>query len=244
MTSIDQIKPKFKIAVLSPHLDDAMFSCAEHSMHWINQGNNVKIFNFFSSFSTQAIPEYSLQMIKNSGYDTLAKFSQVRLDEDMAAMKEIGISFHNYDLVDGGFRSVKKHVIYNTSEQLFSGRVSMHDCDTQDTIKKIISKLSSQYDIFLCPIGIGSHVDHLLVKLASESQLHKSQLFYYFEQPYSNNIENWKISNLLHLISHHPSLKLASKQKFQVISHYQSQLKLFRSPSFFEVVTQNYGKKI
>ena len=164
------------VVVLSPHLDDAVFSCAEHILNWKKQKKCVTIINFFSSFSSSFTPAYSLRMVKDSGYNTLAEFSRGRLAEDVAAMKELGVNFFNCNFTDGGFRSIGKSPLYPSSKHLFSGKISNRDYSIQTKIRIIIKQLSSKFTIFVCPIGIGNHADHLLVKQVGESLLSKKQL--------------------------------------------------------------------
>ena len=80
-----------KIAILSPHLDDAILSLTDHILLWQKKGMDITIFTVFTSFSANTLTTDTSNYIHKSGFKNVKKFELARKKEDLTAMKILGL---------------------------------------------------------------------------------------------------------------------------------------------------------
>lgn len=228
-----------RILVVSPHLDDAVFSLGEHILSWINQGNEIQILNVFTSFKSDYIPQYSKHLLDDLGVNNM-EYEKIRKKEDHNALALIHIMPDNLDFIDGGFRYYENRTIYPSSSDLFSGEVHRNDEVTIEEVSHCLQKYKT-YDKVLVPYGVGNHADHLICRKGSEVTFPNTKIYYYFDQTYSANWRNWNFKNILALFRV-SSIKNNSQEKIILERVYKSQYPLLKKMVTFncpEIVTHH-----
>lgn len=215
---------KPRLLIISPHLDDAALSCGDHILTLKND-YAITVLNVFTHFKSVRLPHYTKTYIHNSGYPSVSMFELARKEEDVFAMKKMGIKAINLDFVDGGFRIHHHQPIYKTKQQLFSGSISPLDSLLFQNLIKQLRNYAS-FDFVLTPLGIGRHADHILSRLASEHLWPTQSIWYYADMPYALHAREWiKKSVLIKLIGK-ISYKALTDRKKSILSSYKSQLPL------------------
>ncbi len=211
---------------VSPHLDDAILSSTNLMAKLRNSGNKVKIITVFTKASSKPFSPKALEHLQSSGYSDADKLFRDRKIEDINAINKLGVKYEHLDFTDAAFRKdLKGNFIYKEDE-LFSNVVSQKD---NYLIKKIESKLrlhgSGKDKIFIGPLGLGGHVDHVIIH--DIIQTLSSHPIYWEDCPYNLNPKNVqtffhknKNYNLLFQIDNDDSIKE------KAIRMYKSQLRL------------------
>ncbi|MBV9267516.1 MAG: PIG-L family deacetylase [Acidobacteriaceae bacterium] len=165
------------LIVLSPHCDDAVFSIATWMQHWCAQRVQVTVANFFtrSTYAPRAVVPADL-----AGQEQTA-VSALRKREDLRSIKRIsrGIDVRACDLQDAPLRL---GVPVSAVSDPF--RVSMQQADVERSAA-IINRLRQRTAVFIAPLGLGGHVDHLTIHRAAVLAVPSSLLAFYEDLPYA-----------------------------------------------------------
>jgi LmbE family N-acetylglucosaminyl deacetylase len=143
--------------ILSPHLDDAVFSC----WHTLTSSRDVRVVNVFS-----AVPPAGTQVPtwdRMTGADDSATRVRARLEEDEAALALAGRRAEHLGLLDGQYR----------------------DGPPDGLLAALREHVAADAKV-LAPASIGGHRDHVLVRdaaleLAGEGR----EVTFYGDLPYS-----------------------------------------------------------
>jgi LmbE family N-acetylglucosaminyl deacetylase len=179
----DIVKNKTKCYFVSPHFDDAVFSAGGLITNLLKNGVCVDIINVFTKASSEPYTISAKRFIKSCGYSNADDLYIDREIEDKKVFSSIGIKPIKLDLIDAIWRRKKvpgflklitqflpeiEHVYPVFSLNMKFGKYSLHD---QELLNIIYSKLSNvigtkskRKAILFCPIGIGNHMDHLIVR--------------------------------------------------------------------------------
>jgi len=173
---------------ISPHLDDAILSCGGYINHLSAQGVKVIVATIFTAdyygqASLSALAETNLRVWGLGGHPFIK-----RCEEDRLAARLVGA-----EIVHLGFNDC----IYRQDEAgkfLYTQRVidvPVHPLDwqtlepaLQNSLRDLLQRYASQQVTTFCPLGLGSHVDHILVRHAVE-HVRVPRLVYYEEFPYA-----------------------------------------------------------
>jgi LmbE family N-acetylglucosaminyl deacetylase len=138
-----------KIAVLSPHRDDAAFSLSLAIESWLKQGHAVQVINCFtrSAFGPFSDAE-SLHPNDRASYVTA-----VRLREDETWSRKFGkrLTLLDLNLKDAPIR------LRCSLEELFTLPVNPAE-KAVDKIRRTLEQLAP--DALVVPLAIGGHLDH------------------------------------------------------------------------------------
>lgn len=217
-----------KILVLSPHLDDAVLSCADHILEWKKQGHDLTVVSIFTKFQNNYISQAAKNSLYKAGFKDAEECEKLRKEEDREAMKKLGVCYQHLDFVDGWYRIHEKSSVY-PNQTLFSGHISNKD---SKLISELKNKLQSYraFEMILIPFGVGKHADHLVARSVAETVFHHHNLWFYVDFPYIQNWRQWNTSLGFQIIAHNLSLKLPSGQKYDAIYSYKSQYPLLFGP--------------
>lgn len=221
-----------KIVILSPHLDDAALSCADHILNWQKNGYQVTILTLFTSFATRYISNFAKEYLNASGFTNLDSFAASRLTEDTCAMKYLNVSWKHLGFTDAAFRLYKHGLIYDRGKRVFSGTISDND---QILFKQVTQKIQSylKQSLVFLPLGIGQHVDHILTKKVGESIAASPKIGYYTDYPYGLNLKNWRWDNIYKIMNSKKSFRNMSHIKRKILQCYASQLPILLPKHFW-----------
>lgn len=230
------------IAIVSPHLDDAVLSMADHLMQWRTLGKSVDIITVFSSFKSDSLSHQAKTFLKRANTLSVSAYERMRKREDMRACAHLcDLKQLMYlDFVDAAFRSDETEVLYPTRDTLFSGRcrdTAIYRNVLRATLKELLKKYSQIY----VPVGIGNHIDHILVRDTVTQLFPPSHYGFYVDYPYALACKHWSLMQIVTHIQQRKSILPPTLQKRKALSQYTSQLPLLFSPGvpqYSEIVYQ------
>lgn len=214
-----------KILVLSPHADDAIFSCFDHIKDWIHAGHTVHVCTIFSKFTPSVLGSDVRGYMANSGYTDARKFEKARQNEDRNALRYLGVKYITPGFIDGAFQSYNGKGVYPTFGKLFSGCIAKNDRRVH-ALAQYIQTVSTQYDRVISPIGIGSQADHVITNACAERHIERSKVSYYYDIPYYFFTRNWKRKYISALLRMRISLRWITQDKIRCMNLYGSQIGL------------------
>ncbi len=233
---------------LSPHFDDAVLSCggliyeqARQAVETLHSNVSTEIWTIFAGDP----PSGPLSEFARHNYElwglTSAEAEQavtLRRTEDKEAVGLIGANLVHFDIPDCIYRRSRK------GEYLYTETVitSPHPAD-RGLPRRIAAALRSglrKDDRLVCPLALGGHVDHVLVRQAAES-LHRPLLFY-ADVPYVlNNPESLEpaVSELEFQL--YPVSETGLEAWLKGVAAYRSQLaSLFKGQSTLNDAIRTY----
>jgi LmbE family N-acetylglucosaminyl deacetylase len=160
-----------ELTVLSPHRDDAVFSLYICLSRWRSAPVRVTVLNFFteSGYAPRAFPL------------SRASVPALRAREDRHALRAIDgrIRIKSAGLVDAPLR------LGIEARHVCSPEARAYD-DSGDAAS-LRAVIRAQYirGLALAPLGLGNHVDHLLVNKAATQTLPGCSLAFYEDLPYA-----------------------------------------------------------
>lgn len=151
---------------LSPHLDDAVFSAGGWVYEQTQAGNPVEIWTFMCG--DPHVSEYSpfAQLLHFQwGFSTAEETVHARREEDKTAASIVGAKAVHFDFLDCIYRR-------DTNGDWLYSEIAIPPKDADaDYPAQIASAISARLlpdDELVCQLGLGSHVDHVLVRRAAE----------------------------------------------------------------------------
>ena len=199
-------KPIKKTALfISPHLDDAVFSCGGTMAKMADEGWQTILCTVFTK-SVFSPKDFALacQLDKNLASDV--DYMKLRRAEDSCAARILNVS----ETLHLNF-SEAPHRGYNSSPELFAG-IKPGDRICRN-IAEHLALLGEIYEpeIVFAPQGLGNHCDHLQVIEAVIEFYKEEKVYWYYDTPYAiRQPEAQK----------YPRLPLVLKQQSQNISAY------------------------
>lgn len=170
-----------RLVVLSPHLDDAVLSCGGLIAALRNQ-LKAEIWTLFSGAPYRGPYSPVAQWLHGvSGGSTGSRLAWRRRREDRAACRVLGARCRHFMWKDAAYRNAADgSFLYDQSQ-----RETWHAEDAQliATMTDALLRNLTDSDLLLVPLGLGRHVDHLIVRHSAEQARH-SPMLYYPEVPY------------------------------------------------------------
>ena len=168
---------------LSPHLDDAILSCGGLIAQQRKAGMDVEIWNWVTNVPDDDIPLSALAERVHAGwaFDSAKEAFTARLEEDRQAAALVGARTRGFNYLDCIYRQADDGSFLYPDEIFVP--VRGEDAPLVGEIAKLITHNVRENDILLCPLSIGKHPDHVLVRRAAEQTGHP--LRYYADIPYT-----------------------------------------------------------
>ncbi len=155
------------ILFLSPHLDDAVFSCPAKILGEVQTGARVIVVTIFSH--------------GGSNRQSRALYTR-RRNEDKNAVRSLGASEYWLGFPDAPFRQS----FYNSFRRIIFD-TTPEDIGYAEEIAKVLDNLCSQLRPVkvYCPLGIGTHIDHRITFDAMSLLRTRVPTSYYEDRPYA-----------------------------------------------------------
>lgn len=171
---------KDKVLLISPHLDDAVFSAGGLAAILATQGHEVHILTCFTQ-SVDNPKGFALDCQLDKGLPAEVDYMQLRRQEDQEACRLLGAVPHWGDLPEAPHRG------YENATELFQ-KLKNKDKIAENLLKMIQHQVEKiQPQLVFSPLGIGNHVDHQQVYRAMEQIHHyfpEVLYFNWYDQPY------------------------------------------------------------
>jgi LmbE family N-acetylglucosaminyl deacetylase len=156
--------------VLSPHLDDAVLSCGA----LITELGLRRKVTVVSVFTDAGSPPYPFMARRVAGGGDPQVVMAGRREEDQAVLGRIGVDALHLGLPEAPFRRSGRRIGPRATYPTFKfdalrGRVSRWDRQVAGELAHAVVELVATLRpaLVLAPLGIGRHVDHLLVREAA-----------------------------------------------------------------------------
>ena len=167
--------------IVSPHLDDAAFSCAEPMLLLGRSGWRVDVATVFTA--TVASPTgFALTRQLDEGLGAEVDYMALRRAEDRDFSGRLDVACHHLDLPEAPHRG------YDDPAVLF-GEPRGDDpapASAERALRELLDELRP--DVCLAPLGVGGHVDHRVVVASLERVLPgpaPAAVLRYADQPYA-----------------------------------------------------------
>lgn len=172
---------------LSPHFDDAVYSCGG-SIHCLSRkGEAVEIYTLMSGIPQGPLPDTSIIRNVTKRWQAGDNPVPARREEDVAAARCIGASVRFTPLLDCIFRTVQDEALYPSQSSIF-GEIHPKD-PTLEELTLLEFDFSNASCIY-APLAAGHHVDHQLVRdwacILGLSYPHL-RVFFYEDFPYTRD---------------------------------------------------------
>lgn len=215
--------------VLSPHLDDAILS-AGSLLYSLRGKANINVINVFTKAHAGPYTFSAKKYLKSTGFINAEELYMSREKEDLRAMSQINAKSTNLGIVDGIFRKKKNKIfldsivpelghIYPTYRFHVSKSVSKDDYAPSQLINRL-KKIINQDALVLVPLGVGNHVDHVIVRKVCEKLF--SNIIYYADFPYSLKFNKYKLPIGYKSVTLDANIKLKSQMIMQYMSQFGS----------------------
>lgn len=169
---------------VSPHLDDAVLSCAGGIQRLVAAGKQVAVVTVFTGDLPVGSKLSTLAKRAHSAWkagDT--PFSERRV-EDEAALAVLGARLSHLGMLDAVYRRRR------SGRPVYTRMLTGPDPeDVEDFLPQLEHVLARALEdapdaTLFCPAGIGNHPDHVLVRRATEAARGDRRIVYFAEYPY------------------------------------------------------------
>ena len=166
---------------LSPHLDDAVFSCGGRIHQDVAEGLSVLIATVATASAPAQLSRLAKRFHRRGGLGTDAM--RRRRDEDLEAARRLGVETLHLGLPDAAYRidPLGGRALYPRLTALV-GRPRTGD-PLATLLRRVLAELPDS-ELLLLPFAIGGHVDHRLTRDAAEAVIAGRELVYWEEFPY------------------------------------------------------------
>lgn len=223
------IAGKYHVIIISPHHDDALLSC-EFLLSQLSGKTAITIVNIFTKAHSGPYTLSAKKFLTVSGYtDANALYSQ-REKEDKKATSDFNVKLINFGFEDALFRRKGKKTalgnilaefdhIYPTYRWHMLKGIAENDPAIAE-LEKLLATYKKKNTVVFAPYGVGSHIDHLLVRKVSEGLF--DNLVLYSDFPYNVRANNYgETPSGFTRFSFTPDIQ----KKSQLIKIYKTQVK-------------------
>lgn len=223
---------------ISPHLDDAVLSAGGLIYEQTRAGMDVEIWTLLCGFPpSEEFSPFAQVLHYQWGIPAAAEGVSTRRAEDIKAASIVGAKTVHFDFLDCIYRRGKN------GDWLYSNVFVPPHEDDEDLPARIAESISTRLlptDQLVCQLGLGSHLDHVLVRRAVELLQHP--ILYDVDIPYLFNSPAELASQTAGMKANTHRITDSGLSSWQdAILAYESQLSgLFDSPEAMRTQIQQY----
>ncbi|TLM99707.1 PIG-L family deacetylase, partial [bacterium] len=178
---MEPTKPTMQHIYLSPHLDDALYSCGGLICRQRKAGEPVSVLNLCAG-----VPDYaSLSPFAREYHRQWGDHDDMvaaRRAEDQRTLAALGVGAIYLDTLDGIYRAVNGQPCYPDEATLFSGPRGEDEALPGAWAARALQLLPANGAArFYAPLAIGGHIDHFLARLAGLQLAKAGQDVWFYE---------------------------------------------------------------
>ncbi len=168
---------------ISPHFDDAVLSCGGLIWEQVRAGEQVEIWTICAGYPPPGgLSAFAKQLHKDWDTGTAAETIRLRRKEDRTAAGIVGAKLRHLPLPDCIYRRSPEGESYYP-EDVFVPPQAGDAAVFVPQIERRLRSLARPADRLVCPLSVGSHVDHRLTRHAVERL--ELPIQYYGDLPYA-----------------------------------------------------------
>jgi LmbE family N-acetylglucosaminyl deacetylase len=188
------IKEKKTCYFISPHFDDAILS-AGALMKYLSKYTKIVVINIFTKAGP---PPYTLSaraFLTQVGYTDAQTLFIDREKEDAEVLSHVANKVINLGYTDALWRKKSDtwfgkilpeldHIYLTYRFHIIRGIISKHDRPMiNQIVEKVHDLISDKNAVVFAPLGVGSHIDHVITHEIAKKQ--KQQVMYWSDFPYN-----------------------------------------------------------
>lgn len=179
------------ILFVSPHLDDVALSCGGLVYRLTSTGRPVTIATVCTADHPANRPLSEAARHEHRQWQLGDRPYQGRRAEDEQACRVLGANAAHLGLLDAIYRRDEKGAPLYTND-FIGGAVHPYDWQVQlPQVQAVLSPLIHTATQVYCPLAIGGHVDHVIVRHAVESLAGRPDIRYYEDFPYADKLDRF-----------------------------------------------------
>lgn len=168
---------------LSPHFDDIALSCGGLVWEQAQRGDTVSIWTVCGSSPSPNQPFSDFANQLHARWGSGPEAVQLRQAEDIASCQTLGAGWRHFPVTDCIYRTGAAGQALYPSEESLNGGLSDEDLPLVQALADTFRQELPVEAQIVCPLTLGEHVDHCLVRAAAEQT--GRQLVYYADYPYT-----------------------------------------------------------
>lgn len=167
---------------LSPHLDDAVFSCGGLIARQISSGDDVQVVTIFAGDPPVGeLTPFAYELHRRWGGE--GSPMGLRRAEDLVACGRLGASVVHLSFSDAVYRrGADGRAFHPDSDSLFTPPDTEEEALIETIAEALGRNVVAEAEVYL-PLGLGGHVDHRLGRAAAERAGRGG--WYYRDVPYA-----------------------------------------------------------
>lgn len=187
---------------VSPHLDDAALSCGGYIRQLASSGNRVVVATLITENPPADLPLTWLAHRNHQQWGAGDAPFALRRQEDSRAMESLGAEYVHLGLLDAIYRRAQTGELLYTKDTV---NVPVHAEDRlhfEPMVKEKLAVFLQSFDSrtvrIFCPLALATHVDHVIIRHATEMVCDPKCIAYYEEFPYAtrpNVFSNWQLGS-------------------------------------------------
>lgn len=166
---------------LSPHYDDAIYSCGGLIHQLAQQGESVLIFTIMAGEPLLPLPETPVIADNHTRWQAGQSPVMIRREEDQSAAEVVGAETLYNDLPDCIYRTHEGVALYPDEASLWG---PVHADDPAVAMLEILGLVYGSAETIYAPLAVGNHVDHQIVHNWAQMLEKDYPVKYYTDYPY------------------------------------------------------------
>jgi LmbE family N-acetylglucosaminyl deacetylase len=190
LTSFNDITTQHRHIFLSPHFDDAVYSCGGTLGVQVSCGLRPLVITIFGGIpsTTLQLSPFAQRVQQEMGADYTkgpGTAVEMRRKEDATALDYLEVDYLWLDYLDALYRGFPAY--YTDRNQLIGGDVHPADATIDRQLAADLLALQERLPdaAWYAPLGVGRHVDHQILCSAADRLAQRGAKVYYYEEfPY------------------------------------------------------------
>ena len=186
---------------ISPHLDDAALSCGGLIYRLVQTQHRVVVATVVTADAPSDLVFSRLIKRNHAEWGLSETPFVIRCSEDIQAVEELGAEYVHLGFLDAIYRTdARKRLLYKTT--VFT-RPSPFDLENyaqalSASLQALLTRYEANNSCIFCPLTIGGHVDHIIVRQTVKSVCASAPIVYYEDFPYASKkgvMRRWMKTN-------------------------------------------------